>query len=404
MPTELKYLTGKTQPWSIKGTQPAKDVVLHSWSETKIGTSIPGFRRLITLGHEAGSRYSSNTESHSVNCAAISQTTWQNHPVSGQPYNFVYREGLIQPPMASFLARSSGAATKARDMAAAKLSGKVRDAKVEFEGPTFLGELSETVKMIRRPAAGIYPLVKAYIRAAKGIRPYRGSGQLGARRHLDALRDLYLEATFGWMPLLSDVDSAAKALAELRIVESPRLSAKATVEVPGSTTTFPGGLGPFTGNVIQVRGARITAHAYCRLRSEIVGSTARGVTSSYWGFSPSNFVPTVWNLLPWSFVIDYFTNVNELITSACYPPHVDSVYSGITVFEDYYTNCTDTYKAVDQPRSITVGGMGHWEAHRFYFERYVGVPTPSLHLNFPRAKQIINIAALLDSIDASRRM
>jgi hypothetical protein len=31
------------------------------------------------------------------------------------------------------------------------------------------------------------------------------------------------------------------------------------------------------------------------------------------GLSPEEFVPTVWELLPWSFLVDYFTNIGDIL-------------------------------------------------------------------------------------------
>ena len=34
---------------------------------------------------------------------------------------------------------------------------------------------------------------------------------------------------------------------------------------------------------------------------------------SHFGFTPSEFIPTAWELLPWSFLIDYFVNIGDVI-------------------------------------------------------------------------------------------
>jgi hypothetical protein len=34
------------------------------------------------------------------------------------------------------------------------------------------------------------------------------------------------------------------------------------------------------------------------------------------GFTPSEFVPTAWELLPYSFLVDYFTNIGDILSSS----------------------------------------------------------------------------------------
>jgi hypothetical protein len=36
------------------------------------------------------------------------------------------------------------------------------------------------------------------------------------------------------------------------------------------------------------------------------------------GFRLDEFVPTLWEVLPWSFLVDYFSNVSEIISAATY--------------------------------------------------------------------------------------
>jgi hypothetical protein len=34
------------------------------------------------------------------------------------------------------------------------------------------------------------------------------------------------------------------------------------------------------------------------------------------GFNPQNFIPAAWELLPWSFLADYFTNIGDILTAS----------------------------------------------------------------------------------------
>jgi hypothetical protein len=190
-----------------------------------------------------------------------------------------------------------------------------------FQGGVFIGELRESLQMIRNPAKALRKRLDGYLSQAKKRGTAAARGKRGniadksSSKHRSvrsALADTYLENAFGWQPLLSDIDSGAKALARLKYhVYQPTESVSGLghddsfTESNGTYSASHGGDWGFrerTYYSISVRysGAMKCAAPNIRVMEEL-------------GFTPRNFLPTVWELIPWSFVADYFTNIGDMI-------------------------------------------------------------------------------------------
>jgi hypothetical protein len=139
----------------------------------------------------------------------------------------------------------------------------------------------------------------------------------------------------------------------------------------------------------------------------VLSTQAEMTTWDNWalfGFTPSEFVPTAWELMPWSFLVDYFTNIGDILTSS-----VTDTSSVRWVNRSIIK--TSTLKAriaVDGPASISAIGAG-WSGFvtsdpcEIEFKRKtvsrspgVGISLPTFQLSFDLGDgQLGNIAALL---------
>lgn len=126
------------------------------------------------------------------------------------------------------------------------------------------------------------------------------------------------------------------------------------------------------------------------------------------GFSAKEFVPTLWELLPWSFLVDYFTNVGDILDAnvlvgrkLAFADHVfvcDVAYHGYlatsTTLTDYQTN--------GFWRWITSSGSPlqlHSSRKTVTRSPSVEVPFPHLEFTFSLSdNQLGNIAALLTQV------
>ena len=206
--------------------------------------------------------------------------------------------------------------SRALAQASSKFLKEVREAESAFSGLIFLGELRETLRMLRRPAEGLQELLKSYLDRLSSRK-----GRKGRRLRTDELTkaasQLWLEYAFGWKPLLHDIEDARKAYDALFRKER-------IIHVSGGGKDFIRRAGNnYTDDVLEpaASGWQIVWNDYID-QTEIVRFRgvvrALAVTTAQdrvklFGFTPGDFLPTAWELLPWSFLIDYFANIGDML-------------------------------------------------------------------------------------------
>lgn len=189
------------------------------------------------------------------------------------------------------------------------------EAQTRFQGLVFIGELRETIRMIRSPAKSLSDLIGRYY---KDLRDKKRT--LGDKRWRRSLSGIWLEHAFGWKPLLSDIESAVAAYEQhvLRPNQIP-ISGYGVNEGrgPANYNNGPQNLN-FPTNCGNWVVSRMTKEAAVVRYRGMVTSTNNATLwgdRKLFGFSPEQFLPTAWELLPWSFLIDYFTNIGDIITA-----------------------------------------------------------------------------------------
>jgi hypothetical protein len=208
----------------------------------------------------------------------------------------------------------------AESRAVATLYRKIRETHNQFLGGVFVGEIRETVRLIVHPIGSFTKLTLNYLDNQKRlISATRKSGR--GRKSLKAnLSDNYLKWTFGVVPLMSDIADISKTL-QRSISDPPRVRFVAKGSYESGTSTV---LAPIsTGNIVcsrsEVNATRSSVKYYGAFK---VMDNEKAISSRIEririlsGFTLRDFVPTVWNLLPYSFVADYFINIGDVLEAA----------------------------------------------------------------------------------------
>lgn len=183
----------------------------------------------------------------------------------------------------------------------------------KFQAGVALGELRETLRMLRNPLKAIRDRTNDYYQTLRKGR--RLSSRADRKKWLSRS---YLEYAYGIRPLMSDVKSAHDALVEHRVrfaYEYKRIRGTGFDEswapedsVGPSRTINPAGT---VSSTLRTR-SRVLYSYYGEMRRKV--QAERYARSSIWGFDPvRDFLPTAWELIPYSFLVDYFTNIQEVI-------------------------------------------------------------------------------------------
>jgi len=183
----------------------------------------------------------------------------------------------------------------------------------KFKGMVFSGELRESLRTLRSPFSSLRKGISDYLSSVK-----RRAPRTPKPDRLKMVGDTWLEYAFGWKPLISDIDKATTAFY--------------TSDVVRPTFEMVRGFGQQERieNVLVM--AHVGNYGNLRLRQnrhdEVITyvkhygtyhSTGHGVNNIHrYGFAPWEFIPTIWELIPYSFLVDYFTNAGKILESWSY--------------------------------------------------------------------------------------
>jgi hypothetical protein len=307
--------------------------------------------------------------------------------------------------------------TETDNASRAKFYQKIYEARTLFQGQTFVGELKEALHMLRRPAAALWDKNLGYLSAL------RKSKRRDPKHWLKTAGGLWLEQAFGWKPLIKDCQDAYKAyeaLVKPNSVEVIPLSAGAVRLYDRSNELLPG---QRPGDALNVNLTQIWNISSARLLEQhkvrYKGAMKAQVRATQWdnlelfGFNAENFIPTAWELTPWSFLIDYFTNIGDLLQCAVTKTQ-DVTWVNKTVLKETF-HSTSCYHSGDKPAGFSGGQWivtGYdkstyaWQTRRKLVTRTpdVGLEMPSFQVNFDLSDgQLGNIAALLSQFNSLHR-
>jgi hypothetical protein len=300
--------------------------------------------------------------------------------------------------------------SKALSGAAAKFYAAVRKQQVQFSGPTFLGELGEALHMLRRPGEALYSGSKGFLDALKKAK------RKDPKDWMKTASGLWLEHSFGWLPLIHDAEDAATALRRLGKVRTKKVQAS-FVDNSDQSWTLSGVDNtddvPDLGGLHLNHKGRLLEKVIVRYRGGVAAQAATPEWDNWslFGFTPSEFLPTAWELLPWSFLADYFTNIGDMITAAVTDTSKVTYVNVSVIRESSYEastslNSTGTLQALFPPSSWVAGGTvspGSCTLKRKVVNRSAGVGLPIVTFQMNTGLglgQKLNVLALLGQANA----
>jgi hypothetical protein len=201
-----------------------------------------------------------------------------------------------------------------------------------FKGSTFVAELRDTIRGLRNPALGIRRGLDDYTRSAtRNVRRSLGGrslprtarelDQLGHRRASAARRalsDTWLEHQFGMIPLANDIaDAYISGIRLSRRTPLVRFHGFGRAEYPVSETLATRVEDAVTLKWIVIRKLCYDVYITGAVRLDVDCPGSSKIEE--FGFTCKDFVPAIWEAIPYSFLVDYFTNIGEVVNALSFP-------------------------------------------------------------------------------------
>lgn len=357
------------------------------WADVRSGVDNPRYKSQISENVNATTAFS-GTKSEIISDGDCScDIKWHNTVQNQDHYANFSGYGGNRP----YFNQNVVSLTSADNAAKGKFYSNARSAQTAFQGGVFLGELAETIHMIRHPASGLATVYKSALDAYANLAKRYAGRRLSRLQLQQALASVYLEYSFGIKPLVNDIADAAKAYERLRTQQRQlRVSgfgeeSKSVSNVTGVETIMNAHMN-FRFNEVATTVGQV--RYYGSIKGSVSGAPPVSDALTQFGFNTSEFLPTLWELLPWSFLVDYFANIGDIVSATSY---IDASLAWVskTTRAVNVVRRSGSYSAKDSTLPLswnpTGGGSYSWETRSTVIDRApigsVGVPT--LELSIP---------------------
>lgn len=249
-------------------------------------------------------------------------------------------------------------------------------------------DLTKTVSMLKRPfGSAINHLMKMNGRKSRFMR----QGQSVSKANASA----WLEGRYGWLPIISDCQAAINIAKTMRDKVSSALQVVRTSERGDSSTSYSYDVALY-GAAYRAMGTRImreSGSAHTGILYQVSPMALDEKLSKQLGLGGEALPKTVWEVVPFSFVADWFTNVGEWISAVTPNPWVTILGSWTTEMLDQTTDFPggQIYRSfVESDGSTTVykGALNSYTSHNITVRRVISPSLPAA----PSTKMKINLS------------
>lgn len=222
-------------------------------------------------------------------------------------------------------------------------------------GLVILGELRETLQLLRSPLGGITKII--------------GKSKGSVRGLAEAARTSWLAGRYGWRPALHDIEQIMEATVKR---DRKRLTARSNASSTSTASSTISLIAASHANSTSVRECQHSYSVRCGVLANV--KTDSGYVS---GLRLRDIPSAAWNLLPYSFVVDWFLNVGNYIEASVTSGNVEILAEWVST--DIISNQTETITPgqysdyTDNPTSPAVNVRYHRVK-----QRAPGLPDPSL--------------------------
>lgn len=242
--------------------------------------------------------------------------------------------------------------TRQRDLALTEAFAKLGKPKNELGAE--LGELEETLQMLRNPLKGLRDFLSKdneyWSRALAQVIKNRKFPTRHLKLTGKTVSETWLEIRYGIMPFIRSIQSLVELSIDRKAVDSSKISTVggkasdlviSSLSKPKTLFSYPPYIEPKTTGM-RVTSVEVKARVYFRRKHTM--SVSRQL-----GLDIVNVPEIMWQLATCSFIVDWFTNVGSFISSLRYTPEIQVL--GATVSYRFSAHATVAYDWNDSIRS-----------------------------------------------------
>nr|UJQ85531.1 MAG: hypothetical protein 1 [Leviviridae sp.] len=325
----------------------------------------------------------------------------------------------------------ASALTKAESAAISAIRSKVRSEQAAFGGLNFLAELGQTIKGLRNPGKALVESIGSLLqnvalhnkaellmagntKTAKGRRRKRDISKNRSRSKQAALDDrsrlltgktfaqTWLEFSFGWSPLVSDAKAIAEGLTQYFWKDTMRRAYGSSGEHQQAIKpTFSPSIGASAG-IISSLSTNVVATVRIKyavgIKRELTGPKGQiGILLQRESGSLADIAPAIWEIVPWSWLLDYVANIGDIINAATQSMTGVVWISKTTIITVVKTEVWKPEKRAGYNLQTVGGSTVQTKFEKITRESVLPsqLGVPSLTFCLPGSGQLFNVAALL---------
>lgn len=286
------------------------------WPVSKSGTANPNWEVQVLNGLEAGTGY--NRKYFNLYQPGYFDFT----VIKPGTTDFVRRYGWLHDT--AYLSDGDGDILS-KDIAVTKIKRKIARDRADVE---VMANVVQDALEFNKTISGTLDTIEDML--TKVSRKLNRKHGRGARSGLvENLADLWLEFSFGINPTIADAKEMAEAIDAYlkRTGHTKRFQASHHNDMKGGTfrpLTYNGeGLGL---QYHEVSTRRFSVKYITGIRYRVFSANDYGYFLSHFHFAPTDFIPTAWELLPWTWLFDYVANVGDVLSDYFQSDANDSFY------------------------------------------------------------------------------
>jgi len=241
--------------------------------------------------------------------------------------------------------------------------------------------------MIRHPLSALVNLLHQYKHKVHKLKGPRTSV-------LSAARDSYLEYTFGWAPFIQDLNGAMQALSEIINQRFGRDCQRVQGNAKGDASAYHSASGTYfwRRQLHCVRTVAVKYYGGVKTEASTAGyARLVGTQLSTAGYD-------IWELIPFSWAVDYFVNIGQMLQSIAVLDGGISWVTKTVIITDLVTCISSQGDLYDPTFAYAAWDPDDWVIRSVNIQRDALSPgsisvTP-MRFTLPSIKQCINLAAV----------